>query len=230
MKYNLIVALDFNDKRKALDLVSKLDPNLCALKVGSEMYTLYGPDFISLLIARGFKVFLDLKFHDIPTTVAKACLAAAELGVWMLNVHATGGQDMLLAASSTLSELPIAKRPILIAVTVLTSMQESDLANIGVNHTLDEHVLSLAKLAKQSGLSGVVASALEVPLIKKTCGADFITVTPGIRATTNQVNDQKRIVTVKAAQSLGSDYLVVGRPITQANDPLAAIDGMFNYA
>lgn len=229
MKYNLIVALDFNTKDSALNLVQKLDPNLCALKVGSEMYTLFGPDFVSLLVARGFKVFLDLKFHDIPTTVAKACLAAAELGVWMLNVHAAGGAEMLVAASSALLDLPVKQRPILLAVTVLTSMQANDLASIGVTCDLPAHVLNLAKLAKDSGLHGVVASAFEAPKLKEVCGNDFVIVTPGIRTVNNCNNDQKRVVTVKEAHRLGSDYLVVGRPITQAVDPLAVIYEMFDY-
>ena len=229
MKYNLIVALDFNEKSKALDLIGKLDPTLCALKVGSEMYTLFGPDFVSLLVARGFKVFLDLKFHDIPTTVAKACLAAAQLGVWMINVHAAGGKAMLSAASSALLDLPAQQRPILLAVTVLTSMQASDLAGIGVKRDLHEHVLSLAKLARDSGLHGVVASAFEAPKLKELCGNDFIIVTPGIRKVNNCNDDQKRVVTVQEAHKLGSDYLVVGRPITQAPDPLAAIHEMFDY-
>lgn len=228
MQQKLIIALDFNEQAKAQELINQLSPELCGLKVGSEMFTHFGPDFVRSLVDKGFKVFLDLKFHDIPSTVAKACLAAARLGVWMVNVHAAGGQVMLEAASSALADLPAATRPLLIAVTVLTSMQEEDLRGIGVQNNLENQVISLAKLAKKSGLDGVVASAFEVPKLKEACGKDFLTVTPGIRANSNQNFDQKRVVTAKQAFELGSDYLVVGRPITQAEDPLSAISEFNN--
>lgn len=223
MQQKIIIALDFNDKLKAQKLINQLVPDQCALKVGSEMFTHFGPDFVRDLVAKGFKVFLDLKFHDIPSTVAKACLAAAKLGVWMVNVHAAGGQAMLEAARAAVTDLPAATRPLLIAVTVLTSMQEEDLHGIGVQNNLESQVISLAKLAKKTGLDGVVASAFEVVKIKEACGRDFLTVTPGIRANSNQNFDQKRVVTAQQAFEIGSDYLVVGRPITQAEDPMKAI-------
>lgn len=228
MQQKLIIALDFDEQAKAEKLINQLSPELCALKVGSEMFTHFGPDFVRGIVNKGFKVFLDLKFHDIPSTVAKACLAAAKLGVWMVNVHASGGQAMLEAASSALADLPEETRPLLIAVTVLTSMQEEDLHGIGVQNNLESQVIELAKLAKKSGLDGVVASAFEVPKLKEACGRDFLTVTPGIRANSNQNFDQKRVVTAQQAFELGSDYLVVGRPITQAKDPRIAINEFNN--
>ena len=228
MQQKLIIALDFDEQAKAEELINQLSPELCALKVGSEMFTHFGPDFVRGIVNKGFKVFLDLKFHDIPSTVAKACLAAAKLGVWMVNVHASGGQAMLEAASSALADLPEETRPLLIAVTVLTSMQEEDLHGIGVQNNLESQVIELAKLAKKSGLDGVVASAFEVPKLKEACGRDFLTVTPGIRANSNQNFDQKRVVTAQQAFELGSDYLVVGRPITQAKDPRIAINEFNN--
>lgn len=229
MKHKLIVALDFAKIDKAKDLVDKLDPSVCALKVGSEMYTLFGPSFVRDLVARGYKVFLDLKFHDIPNTVARSVQAAADLGVWMLNVHAIGGSVMLRAASEALRDFSQHERPLLIAVTVLTSMSNAVLQEVGISNILDNQVGRLAKLAQDSGLDGVVASALEVPVIKNLCGNTFITVTPGIRGKTDIVHDQVRVITPQLAQELGSDYLVVGRPITQATDPLAAIRELFSY-
>ena len=223
MQQKIIIALDFNDKLKAQKLINQLVPDQCALKVGSEMFTHFGPDFVRDLVAKGFKVFLDLKFHDIPSTVAKACLAAAKLGVWMVNVHAAGGQAMLEAARAAVTDLPAATRPLLIAVTVLTSMQEEDLHGIGVQNNLESQVISLAKLAKKTGLDGVVASAFEVVKIKEACGRDFLTVTPGIRANSNQNFDQKRVVTAQQAFEIGSDYLVVGRPIIRAKSPINAL-------
>lgn len=226
MKYKLIVALDFNDQTKAMTLIDKLDPNICALKVGSEMYTLFGPTFVRKLVDRKFKVFLDLKFHDIPTTVAKACSAACELGVWMLNVHAAGGFKMLQAARASIDSFGKDK-PLLIAVSVLTSMETEDLLSIGITTPLDKYVIELSKLALQSGFDGVVSSALEVPLIKKTCGDKFITVTPGIRMPNDVLNDQLRVISPKEALNFGSDYLVVGRPITLSSNPLQVIDELF---
>lgn len=230
MKYKLIVALDFCNEEQALNLVDILNPSQCAVKVGSEMFTLFGQKFVQKLVTKGFKVFLDLKFHDIPITVARACQAAAELGVWMINVHASGGKTMLEAARDSLDKFSKSDRPLLIGVTVLTSMLDNDLAEIGVDLSLTEQVLKLAKLTKTSGLDGVVASALEVVKIKQLCGSDFITVTPGIRLNPeidSVKSDQKRIVSPQQALALGSDYLVVGRPITQAQDPLLVIQKMF---
>lgn len=218
MAPKLIVALDFDNESKALSLVEKLDPNKCALKVGSELFTLLGTHFVKQLIKRQFKVFLDLKFHDIPNTVANACKAGAELGVWMMNVHASGGMSMMQAARDAIDSYGI-NRPILIAVTVLTSFNQNELSTIGVNTPLQDHVKRLAILTQESGLDGVVCSALEVKLIKEACNTQFITVTPGIRLTSHSTDDQSRIMTPKRAIEEGSDYLVIGRPITQSINP-----------
>ena len=218
MSSRLIVALDFNNQAEAMLLVDQLEPSMCALKVGSEMFTLCGPSFVRLLVDKGFRVFLDLKFHDIPTTVARACKAAADLGVWMLNVHAAGGREMMRAAREALiTQGP--SRPLLIAVTVLTSMSSEQLQATGETRTLERYVCGLAQLARESGLDGVVSSALEVPLIKELCGTDFLAVTPGIRMRDSASDDQTRITTPDMAIRAGSDYLVVGRPITRASQP-----------
>lgn len=218
MKSRLIVALDFHSRAQAMELVQQLDPDTCALKVGSEMFTLFGPDFIQELIKAGYKIFLDLKFHDIPNTVAQACLSAANLGVWMINVHASGGLAMMKAAVAALDSSR-GHRPLLIAVTVLTSMDSSELPAIGIDSSVDQQVSRLALLAKEAGLDGVVCSAYEVPLIKEQCGATFLTVTPGIRLPGDGLDDQSRVMTPDNAVKLGSDYLVVGRSITGARDP-----------
>lgn len=217
MQPKLIVALDYDNSEDALSLVSQLDPHQCALKVGSELFTLLGADFVRGLINLRFKVFLDLKFHDIPNTVAHACHVSAALGVWMVNVHASGGFDMMQAARKALDGHK--KRPLLIAVTVLTSMNEAGLASVGVNTSLDTHVLNLAQMARDAGLDGVVCSAQEVALIKQHCGSKFLAVTPGIRLPTQSSDDQSRITTPELAIKAGSDYLVVGRPITRAASP-----------
>ncbi len=214
----LIVALDFDNEHDALNLVEKLDPNSCAVKVGSELFTLLGTSFVKQLIKRKFKVFLDLKFHDIPNTVAKACTAGAELGVWMMNVHASGGMSMMQAARNAIDSYG-ASRPILIAVTVLTSFNQNELISVGINTPVIDHVKKLAILTKDAGLDGVVCSAQEVKVIKGSCGNQFITVTPGIRLPNNVSDDQSRVMTPKQAIEEGSDYLVVGRPITQAINP-----------
>jgi orotidine-5'-phosphate decarboxylase len=222
MNPKIIIALDFHEQQEALRLVAQLDPKSCALKVGNELFTLYGPDFVQELIKRKFKVFLDLKFHDIPNTVSRACKAAADLGVWMVNVHAAGGVAMMQAASNALNAYG-ANKPILIAVTVLTSFTEKDLSKIGISRPLTAQAIELALLAKEAGINGVVSSAHEVPDIKRVCGESFITVTPGIRLTSDPADDQSRIMTPKQAISSGSDYLVIGRSITQASDPLIRI-------
>ena len=214
-----IVALDGVDEKKALAWANVWDPNWCALKVGHESFTRFGPDFVRALIAKGFKIFLDLKFHDIPNTVASACKAAADLGVWMLNVHAVGGMKMMQAARDALNAYG-ETRPLLIAVTVLTSFAPDDLAAVGINKPLLEQALGLAKLAQQAGLDGVVCSALEVPELKLACGQDFLTVTPGLRMHGDAVHDQVRCVTPERATELGSDYGVIGRSITRAPDPI----------
>lgn len=222
MSTKLIVALDYDRQAAAIALVDQLDPSLCALKIGSEMFTLFGTDLVKLLVAREFKIFLDLKFHDIPNTVANACKAAAELGVWMINVHASGGLAMMQAARQALVSYGD-YRPLLVAVTVLTSMSAADLIAAGVNEPLEQRVCALARLAREADLDGVVSSALEVPAIKAECGNDFLAITPGIRLLSNKQDDQVRITTPELALKAGSDYLVLGRPITQANDPALAV-------
>lgn len=220
----IIVALDYADAASALALVARLDPALCRLKVGKELFTAAGPALVESLVKQGYDVFLDLKFHDIPNTVAKACQAAANLGVWMLNVHAGGGLPMMQAAREGLDKAFGAKAPLLIAVTVLTSMDEPTLHTLGIQRSLSEHVLALANLTKQAGLQGVVCSAQEAAMLRQALGAGFCLVTPGIRPADASQDDQTRIVTPKEAISLGSHYLVIGRPITQASDPIVALN------
>ncbi|MBS3796590.1 MULTISPECIES: orotidine-5'-phosphate decarboxylase [unclassified Pseudoalteromonas] len=218
----VLIALDYDDKAKALAFVQQLSPDSCRLKVGKEMFTHFGPDFVKQLVELGFDVFLDLKFHDIPNTVAKAVKAAADLGVWMVNVHASGGVEMMQKAKEIL--VPYGdKAPLLIAVTVLTSMDEMQLKQLGIEKTPQEQVLYLAQLTKQAGLDGVVCSAQEAYELKQQLGADFKLVTPGIRPAGSDAGDQKRIMTPKQAIESGSDYLVIGRPITQADDPVAVL-------
>jgi orotidine-5'-phosphate decarboxylase len=219
----LIIALDFSQQNEALALVEKLNPQQIALKIGSGMFTLLGTDFVHRLVNRGFKVFLDLKFHDIPNTVAQACRACAELGVWMINVHASGGLAMMQAAKKALEPYGTL-RPLLIAVTVLTSMGEEDLPAIGLTSSVEAQVKRLASLACTAELDGVVCSAFEVPLIKTSCGQSFLTITPGIRLLGDRADDQSRVVTPLQAIELGSDFLVVGRSITAALDPVKIIN------
>lgn len=220
----LIIALDFAQESAAWALVDQLNPSTCALKVGSELFTRLGPTFIRALQQRHFKVFLDLKFHDIPHTVAKACQVVAELGVWMCNVHASGGQAMLEAARKALDSYG-ENRPLLIAVTVLTSMRADDLISLGMRDPLTTQVARLAQYAHDAGLDGVVSSAMEVPQIKAACGHSFLTVTPGIRLSTEHSttwqteDDQHRVMTPAGAIQAGSDFLVIGRPVTRAADP-----------
>lgn len=222
----IVVALDFEQKSAALNLVSQLDPSLCRLKVGKEMFTHFGPDFVKELQQRRFDVFLDLKFHDIPNTVAKAVRASADLGVWMVNVHASGGSRMMTAARDALEAFG-KQRPLLIAVTVLTSMEQSDLAELGINRTPAEQVLHLAALTQRSGLDGVVCSAHEALMLKKQFGKGFCLVTPGIRPAFAAADDQKRVMTPSEALTVGVDYMVIGRPITKAVDPLAALQAIY---
>ena len=226
----VVIALDYDDQQKALDFINQLEPKNCRLKIGKEMFTHFGPEFVKILVAKDFDVFLDLKFHDIPNTVAKAVKAAADLGVWMVNVHASGGRRMMEAARAVLE--PYAdKAPLLIAVTVLTSMEQSDLTEVGIDCSPAEQVKRLAILAKSVGLDGVVCSAHEAPALKALLGADFKLVTPGIRPLGACADDQRRIKTPKEAIADGSDYLVIGRPITQAADAvkvLAEINATLN--
>ena len=220
----IIVALDYADAKSALALVNQLDPNLCKLKVGKELFTAAGPQLVESIVDKGFKLFLDLKFHDIPNTVAKACTAASNLGVWMLNVHAMGGVPMMQAGREGIEKSN--HKPYLIAVTVLTSMNQETFNQLGINKTIAEQVLNLATLTQIAGLDGVVCSAMEASILRQKLGQDFCLVTPGIRPSTQTVNqdDQSRVVTPRDALNSGASYLVIGRPITQAENPLKALE------
>lgn len=214
----IVVALDYNNRDSALAFVDRIDPRDCRLKVGKEMFTLFGPQLVRDLQQRGFDIFLDLKFHDIPNTAAHAVAAAADLGVWMVNVHASGGARMMAAAREAL--VPFGKdAPLLIAVTVLTSMEASDLADIGVTLSPAEHAERLAALTQKCGLDGVVCSAQEAVRFKQAFGRDFKLVTPGIRPQGSAAGDQRRIMTPEQALAAGVDYMVIGRPVTQSDDP-----------
>ena len=217
----IIIALDFSSEKQVLDFIAPLDPVMCKLKVGKELFTLAGPGLVRQLIDKGFDVFLDLKFHDIPNTVARACKVAADMGVWMLNVHALGGRNMLLAAREALEGTE--NRPLLIAVTILTSMGQQDLTEIGLTGNPEDNVLRLASLTKDAGLDGVVCSSREVTSLRQVQGKAFTLVTPGIRPAGSEAGDQKRIMTPTDAIQAGSDYLVIGRPITQAADPVQTL-------
>ena len=217
----VIVALDFDNLQAALALAEQLDPTQCRVKVGKELFTRAGPELVKKLVTLGFDVFLDLKFHDIPNTTAKAISAAADLGVWMTNVHASGGSRMMMAAKQALEQQ--GSSMLLIGVTVLTSMDDSDIAELGIGRSPAEQVLHLAHLAANSGLDGVVCSAMEATALKAELGADFKLVTPGIRLPENAADDQRRVVSPPEAMALGSDYLVIGRPITQSSDPLGTL-------
>ena len=217
----VLVALDFATADAALAFATRLDPAECRLKVGKELFTAAGPQLVEQLAARGFQVFLDLKFHDIPNTVAQACKMAADLGVWMVNVHASGGRRMMSAAADALAHC--SHPPLLIAVTVLTSMEAADLAEIGITVSPHEQVLRLAQLTRDSGLDGVVCSAQEASELKSLLGQDFKLVTPGIRLADSAADDQRRVMTPVAALEAGADYLVIGRPITRAEDPLGVL-------
>lgn len=214
----IIVALDYAEAKNAIDLAARLEPALCRLKVGKELFTVAGPALVEQLMRRGFEVFLDLKFHDIPNTTAQACKAASALGVWMINVHALGGRKMMEAAKEAVAVS--ARPPKLIAVTLLTSMAQEDLFELGVLASPADMVLRLAKLAHASGLDGVVCSAQEAALLRQHCGDEFCLVTPGIRPLDAASNDQARVMTPRAAIDQGANYLVIGRPITRADDPL----------
>jgi orotidine-5'-phosphate decarboxylase len=217
----IIVALDYPSADAALQLVEQLSPELCRLKVGKELFTRAGPQLVESLVGQGFDVFLDLKFHDIPNTVASACHAAADLGVWMLNVHALGGGRMLESAREGVSRA--GHSPLLIAVTILTSMDETDLAAVGLAGSPLENVMRLARLAQHSGLDGIVCSSREVTPLRAELERDFKLVTPGIRPAGSQADDQRRIMTPVDAVTNGSDYLVIGRPVTQADDPVGVL-------
>lgn len=224
----IIIALDFNSPEQALSLLAQLDPGQCRVKIGKELFTTAGPDLVRKTVDLGFDVFLDLKYHDIPNTVAKSVSAAANLGVWMVNVHASGGAVMMGAAREALEGVN-GKRPLLIAVTVLTSLAKEDLEQVGIAVNPEEQVSKLAFLAQRSGLDGVVCSAAETRLLRSQLSSDFCLVTPGIRRPEDATDDQKRVVGPVQAIENGSNYLVVGRPITQADSPAQALDA-FNSA
>lgn len=217
----IIISLDFSSAGEALAFLQKVDPAYCRVKIGKELFTCAGPLIVNQVIKLGFDVFLDLKYHDIPSTVARACAAAADLGIWMINVHASGGKQMMSAARTALSGSD--NPPLLIAVTVLTSFKASDLQEIGITIPVDEQVLNLARLANQCGLDGVVCSAYEARVIRQVTGKDFVLVTPGIRPQHSGHDDQGRVMTPADAIRAGSDYLVIGRPITRSDDPMQAL-------
>ena len=218
----VIVALDL-EHALAIDLAKKLDPEDCRLKVGNQLFTSAGPKVIEELSTLGFDIFLDLKFHDIPNTVVQSVKAASNLGVWMLNVHASGGSIMMNAAKEAISEL--LEPPLIIGVTMLTSLSEEDVNEIGIQD-ISNQVVSLASLAKKNSLDGVVCSVNEVKRIKELLGKDFITVTPGIRSSDSFKDDQSRVSSAKNAIENGSDYLVIGRPITQSDNPMNSLDSI----
>lgn len=217
----IIVALDFPSAELALRFARQLDPAQCRLKVGFELYVAAGPDLVRQLVDAGFDVFLDLKFHDIPNTVASACRSAADLGVWMMNVHASGGAVMMSAAAEAVASVSCS--PLLIAVTVLTSMDQQQMSGIGLDMPIAEQVMRLASLTQESGLDGVVCSAQEARLLRSALDNEFSLVTPGIRPLGSSSDDQSRIVTPRQAIADGSSYLVIGRPITQAKDPVSVL-------
>ena len=220
----IILALDFNSESETLDFVEQLEPKLCKLKVGKQLFVREGPRVVKSLIDRGFDVFLDLKFHDIPNTVVKACEAAADMGCWMINVHACGGRIMMEAAANSFARLK--NPPLLVSVTVLTSFDDHEMMRIGLNKTIVKQAKLLAKLSYDSGLDGVVCSAMEVKNIRKCVGNKFIYVTPGIRFLDDPKHDQNRVVTPEKAILLGSDYIVVGRSVTNDVDPLKKLKQM----
>lgn len=217
----VIVAMDFDNQHSALQLAEQLDPSQCRLKVGKELFTVAGPQLVKALVERNFDVFLDLKFHDIPNTTAHAVSAAADLGVWMTNVHASGGSRMMSAAKQALEQQ--GSSMLLIGVTVLTSMDDTDIAELGIDRSPAAQVEHLARLAQQAGLHGVVCSAQEASTLKAELGADFKLVTPGIRLPDSAADDQRRVVSPPEAMALGSDYLVIGRPITQSANPFETL-------
>jgi len=216
----IIVALDYSNEDEASNFIKKVNPELCKLKIGKELFTVAGPQFVEKIVAMGFDVFLDLKFHDIPNTVMKACHAASELGVWMVNVHALGGKTMMQAAKEGVSHSSTK----LIAVTILTSMGQEDLNQIGIQTDVKDQVVNLARLANDAGLDGVVCSAKEVSILRENLGNDFLLVTPGIRPAGNETSDQKRVMTPREAIDTGSSYLVIGRPITQSESPIDTLE------
>ena len=222
MNPKVIVALDYSDEESLMAFVNRVSPELCGLKVGKELFTACGPASVEILVKRGFSVFLDLKYHDIPNTVHRACSAAKDLGVWMINVHALGGAEMIQAAKVGLGVNT--DRPLLTAVTILTSMDHAALTSIGFEHSATSLVERLARLSESSGADGVVCSANEVGMLSTIFGREFLKVTPGIRPGGVTNDDQKRIMSPSQAVRVGADYLVIGRPITQSEDPVRALE------
>lgn len=223
MTNRIIIPLDM-EYTSAVSIADKLDPNICRLKVGNQLFTSSGPKIVKTLHDKGFEIFLDLKFHDIPNTVYESVRSAANLGVWMINVHASGGSKMLDASKKALEGFD--KPPLLVGVTILTSISEEILTEIGFNN-LDKQVMRLTKLAQRSGLDGVVCAASDASKLKQTCGESFLTVTPGIRPRDADLNDQSRTSTPKEAIANGSDFLVIGRPITGSEDPTNALENIY---
>lgn len=224
----VIIALDTPDDKKALKLVRLLKDKVSTFKVGLELFCFHGPDIVKKINAEGCQVFLDLKFHDIPNTVAGATRAAIDTGAFMFNVHAAGGREMMKKAREMVDSMEVCKKPTILGVTVLTSLDEGDLEDININKTSLEQVKTLAKLAKDSGLDGVVASPREIKAIREVAGPDFIIVTPGVRPSWALVGDQKRVMTPKEAIDAGANYIVVGRPVTAASDPVKALNQLFD--
>lgn len=216
-----VVAFDYADMASASRLADQLSPELCRAKVGKELFTACGMAVIDMLHSKGYDVFLDLKYHDIPNTVAKAVSVVANAGIWMVNVHASGGHRMMAEAKEAIEKANASTH--LIAVTVLTSMDQSDLSLLGIDRKVEDQVKFLAASAKNAGLDGVVCSAQEAAILKQQCGKNFLLVTPGIRPANALADDQRRTLTPAEAIVAGSDYLVVGRPITQADDPFVAL-------
>lgn len=222
----IVVAMDYDNIDDCLKIAQKLSPAQCRLKVGKELFTSAGPVVVEKLMQMGFEIFLDLKFHDIPNTTAKAVKAAANLGVWMVNVHASGGERMMVAARNALDSVSSGKKPLLIAVTVLTSMEDRDLQQIGISSSAEEQVLRLARLTHSTGLDGVVCSARESAILRSATDEHFCLVTPGIRLPESPPDDQRRTLTPVAAMAEGSSFLVIGRPVTQSADPAATCVGI----
>lgn len=222
MTSKLIIALDYPSAEQALTFIKQLSPDSCKLKVGFELFISAGPDFVKQIVDMGYDVFLDLKFHDIPNTVASACRSASELGVWMMNVHASGSTEMMQSAKQALVDSRSNTK--LIAVTVLTSMNQQQLSKVNVSISPEEQVKHLAQLTQASGLDGVVCSAQEAVMLRSLLGNEFLLVTPGIRPVGADIGDQSRVMTPAQANESGVSYIVVGRPITQSDEPLKVIE------
>lgn len=221
----IIIALDMDNQENARQFLKSVTPQVCRIKIGKEMFTAFGPSWVKEVVSMGFDVFLDLKFHDIPNTVYKAITQAAKLGVWMVNVHALGGKAMLEAAKKAIDDLAIDTPPLLIGVSILTSMDDNDIQQVGLSGTVAQNVLTLSELCYHAGLDGMVCSAFEASQIKERTNTQFLCVTPGIRIDNNK-GDQKRVMSPKEAINAGADYLVIGRAITQSINPLETLENI----